>query len=126
MTANIDITYFSAYTVLIRGCSLPGKLVLQYLESVKRLVSSGRWAFIPRKKNLDSLALYGLTVQDAKQEILSLDSSDYERGPEPDYSYSGDIWIFKRCIDGTDFYIKLKIDMANDGMEIVKCLSFHD
>ncbi len=105
---------------------MPGKLVLQYLEKVKGLVSSGRWSFIPRKKNIDSLASYGLTLQDAKEEILSLNSSDYKRGPEADYSYSGDVWIFKRSIGGTDFYIKLKIDTANDGLEIVKCLSFHD
>ena len=29
-------------------------------------------------------------------------------------------------VKGVSFYIKLKIDVANDGTEILKCLSFHE
>lgn len=46
---------------------MPGKLILQYIAKVKKLVSAGFWV-----------------------------------------------------------YIKLKIDIANDGTEILKCLSFHE
>ena len=105
---------------------MSGKLILQYLVKVKELVSSGSWTLIPRKKNLDSLSNYGITIQEVKNELLSLEVKDYEKGPEFDYSYSGDIWIFKRFVADQDFYIKLKIDIANDGTEILKCLSFHD
>ena len=105
---------------------MPGNLILQYIAKVKKLVSSGLWTLVPRKKNLDSLSNLGLTIQDVKNELLSLELKDYQRGPEVDYSYSGDIWIFKRNIGNTQLYIKLKIDIANDGTEILKCLSFHE
>ena len=105
---------------------MPGKLVLQYLVRAKRLVSDGYWTLIPRKKNLDSLSNLGLSAKDVKTALLSLEAKDYERGPELDYSHSGDVWIFKKSVLDTDFYIKLKIDVANDGTEILKCLSFHE
>ena len=105
---------------------MPGQFILQYLIKVKELVSSGHWTLIPRKKNLDSLSEKGLTIGDVKAELLSLGLVDYEKGPEVEDSYSGDIWIFKRIINGVSFYIKLKIDVANDGTEILKCLSFHE
>ncbi len=105
---------------------MPGKLILQYIAKVKKLVSSGLWVLVPRKKNLDTLSNLGLTILDVKNELLSLEFNDYQRGPEVDYSYSGDIWIFKRNIGTVQLYIKLKIDIANDGTEILKCLSFHE
>ena len=37
----------------------------------------------------------------------------------------GDIWEFKKNIDGKEFYIKLKIQNRN-GNDILKCLSFHE
>ena len=104
---------------------MPGKFILQYLLKVKELISLGCWTMIPRKKNIDSISDYGLTFTDVKNELLSLEVSDYESGPEQDYSYSGEIWVFKRNICNRDFYIKLKIDVAKDGTEILKCLSFH-
>ena len=105
---------------------MPGKLILQYLARIKNLISAGKWTLIPRKKNLDSLSNNGLTIQDVKNELLSLSLSDYQNGPVPDYSYSGDVWIFERHINGTAYYIKLKIDITKDGVEILKCLSFHE
>lgn len=78
------------------------------------------------KKNLDSLSNIGLTVQDVKKELLSLEMRDYKSGPELDYSYSGEVWIFSRVVGNAEFYIKLKIDVANDGTQILKCLSFHN
>ena len=105
---------------------MPGKLILQYIAKVKKLVASGFWVLVPRKKNMDSISNLGLTIQDVKNELLSLEFKDYQSGPEGDYSYSGDIWIFKRKLGTTELYIKLKIDIANDGTEILKCLSFHE
>ena len=105
---------------------MPGKIILQFLLKVKQLVSAGRWAFVPRKKNLETLSNMGFTVKEVKDEILSLDLLDYQKGPEPDYSCSGDVWVFKRRIEGKELYIKLKIDIANDGYEALKCISFHD
>lgn len=36
----------------------------------------------------------------------------------------GDIWEFKKMVDGTQFYVKVKIVQEN-GENILKCLGFH-
>ena len=43
-----------------------------FLHEAKKLVSEGRYDFVPRRKNMQSLARYGLTITDAKSEILGL------------------------------------------------------
>jgi len=101
--------------------------VSTYLSKVKSLVSAGQYDFVPRRINLMSLAKAGLSLQNAKSEILSLVSSEYFSGPEhdDDPNRPGNIWVFKKDINGTLFYIKIKIANEN-GADIVKCLSFHD
>ncbi|WP_278279626.1 hypothetical protein [Youngiibacter fragilis] len=42
------------------------------MEKSKILVSAGRFEFIPRRKNMQVLAKIGLTIIDAKEEILEL------------------------------------------------------
>lgn len=101
--------------------------IVSFLSHAKELVSTGRYAFIPRRKNMQSLAQYGLTVADAKDEILDLVDTDYYKGPKKDFDLDrpGDIWEFKKDIDGTTFYIKLKIDKTDD-RSILKCIGFHE
>lgn len=94
------------------------------LEKAKLLISSGNYDFVPRRKNLLSLSAYGMTVLDAKSELLSVEVSDYYKGPKKDFDRPGEIWEFKRNINGIIFYIKIKID-NEDGKEILKCLGFH-
>ena len=67
-----------------------------------------------------------MTIVDAKDEILSLKAKDYYKGPKQDFDVSqpGDIWEFKKQIEGKQFYIKLKIQIQEDET-ILKCLSFH-
>lgn len=55
-----------------------------YLAKIKKLISIGKYDFVARKKNLLALARYGLTVKDAKEEILALVVSDYYKGPKQD------------------------------------------
>ncbi|MBR5948094.1 MAG: type II toxin-antitoxin system MqsR family toxin [Clostridia bacterium] len=101
--------------------------IAAYLSNVKRLVSTGAFQLIPRKKNLQDLARYGLTIDDAKDEILGLTVVDYYKGPKQDFDPNrpGDIWEFKKNVDGIPFYIKVKI--ANEGGSVVlKCLGFHE
>lgn len=43
-----------------------------FLHEAKKLVSEGRYDFVPRRKNMQSLARYGLTIIDAKSEILGI------------------------------------------------------
>ena len=81
----------------------------------------------PRRKNMQALAQHGLTISDAKDEIFSLVVGDYYKGPKQDLDplRPGDIWEFKKNIDGRQFYIKVKIVQVN-GEDIVKCLGFHE
>jgi hypothetical protein len=98
-----------------------------FLEKAKRLVSIGKYDFVPRRKNMQALAQYGLTIADAKAEILGLVVSDYYKGPKQDFDLNrpGDIWEFKKDIDGIKFYVKVKITQEN-GEDILKCLGFHE
>lgn len=101
--------------------------IVAYLIRVKQLLSAGKYDFVPRRKNLQSLAEHGLTIMDAKYEIFELTISDYYKGPKQDLDRSrpGEIWEFKKNVDGTGFYIKLKIVFEN-GEDILKCLGFHE
>lgn len=98
-----------------------------FLREFKALIIAGKLSFIPRRKNLVSLAYYGLTIPDVKDILLELTTSDYYKGPKQDFDRNrpGDIWEFKRKVDETRFYIKLKIDQ-NGNQKMAKCLAFHE
>lgn len=100
--------------------------IVKYLEKVKNLILAGKYDFVPRRKNMQSLAQYGLTIMDAKDEIIGLVAGDYYKGPKPDFDPNrpGDIWEFKKNINGICFYIKVKITNEN-GEDILKCIGFH-
>ena len=76
---------------------------------------------------MQALAQHGLTILDAKNEILELGAGDYYKGPKQDFDPNrpGDIWEFKKEIDGICFYIKVKIIREN-GEDILKCMGFHE
>lgn len=101
--------------------------ITDFLAKVKNLLSAGKYDFVPRRKNMQALAQHGLTITDAKNEILGLMISDYYKGPKQDLDSNrlGDIWEFKKNIDGMKFYVKVKIVQEN-GEDILKCLGFHE
>ena len=101
--------------------------IATYLTEVKRLLSGGKYDFVPRRKNMQALAQHGLTIADAKNEILGLVVGDYYKGPKRDFDPNRpeDIWEFKKNIDGMQFYVKVKIVQEN-GEDILKCLAFHE
>ena len=99
--------------------------IIIFLESAKKLISIGKYDFVPRRKNMQALAKHGLTIADAKAEILGLVIDDYYKGPKQDFDRPGVIWEFKKNVDGMRFYIKIKIVQEN-GENILKCLGFHD
>lgn len=101
--------------------------IASYLTEVKKLLSAGKYVFVPRRKNMQALAQHGLTIADAKNEILGLVVGDYYKGPKQDFDLNrpGDIWEFKKHIDGMQFYVKVKIVQEN-GADILKCLAFHE
>lgn len=51
--------------------------IATYLTNVKKLLSAGKYVFVPRRKNMQALARHGLTITDAKEEILGLAVCDY-------------------------------------------------
>lgn len=101
--------------------------IAAYLNRVKRLLSVGKYDFVPRRKNMQALAQHGLSIIDAKKEILSLVVDDYYKGPKQDFDINcpGDIWEFKKNVDGIPFYVKVKIVQEN-GEDILKCIGFHE
>ena len=101
--------------------------IAEFLEEVKKLISAGKYDFVPRRKNMQALAQHGLTIADAKEEILDLVTGDYYKGPKADFDSNrpGDLWEFKKNIDGVQFYVKVKIVQEN-GQKILKCLGFHE
>ena len=104
-----------------------GSDIASYLTEVKRLLSAGKYDFVPRRKNMQTLAQHGLTIADAKNEILGLVVGDYYKGPKQDFDPKrpGDIWEFKKQIDGMKFYVTVKI-VQDNGEDILKCLAFHE
>lgn len=96
-----------------------------FLTKAKKLISTGHYDFVPRRKNMQTLARYGLTPLDAKNEILALMTEDYYKGPKQDFDRPGEIWEFKKKIGTISFYVKLKIIQVN-GEDILRCLSFHE
>lgn len=76
---------------------------------------------------MQSLARYGLTIIDAKNEIIDLVVGDYYKGPKQDLDLNrpGEIWEFKKNVDGIIFYVKVKI-VTENGEEILKCIGFHE
>ena len=101
--------------------------VIAFLERMKRLISNGKYDFVPRRKNMQALARHGLTISDAKNEILGLVVGNYYKGPKQDFNPNrpGDIWEFKKEVDGICFYVKVKITQEN-GEDILKCMGFHE
>ena len=99
--------------------------IRSFLENAKRLIPAHKFDFLPRRKNIQSLARHGLTIRDAKDELLELTISNYYKGPKRDFDRPGDIWEFKKDINGILFYIRIKI-VVEDDTEVLKCIGFHD
>lgn len=100
--------------------------IVAFLSEAKHLISIGSFDFVPRRKNMRDLANLGITVQDAKNDIFSLQVRHYYSGPEADHDSSrqGNIWVFKKRDYNEIIYIKLKIVRENN-RNVLKCLSFH-
>jgi hypothetical protein len=86
-------------------------------------LSQNAFTFAERKKSLDTMARLGITVQQAKEEILRLTPQDYYRGPMPDRGpKGGEYWEFGKTMCGEQVFIKLKADVEHS---VAICFSFH-
>jgi hypothetical protein len=96
-----------------------------FLNRAKKALKNG-FDFVPRKKNVNFLAKYGLNVKTLKHAIANLKEDDYKKGPLEDKDKKGELWVFRIVFEGIDnVYIKLKVYEV-EGKEYLKCLSFHD
>lgn len=95
------------------------------LSDMKNALKQNKVSFVPRNKNMATLAALGFLVSDVKDELMDLSYSDYISGPEEDRDRpnSDCLWIFKRRINGQVIYIKYKVEYQTDGK--VKVISFH-
>ena len=104
--------------------------VREFLQSVKWAIQKSYkgqrgWIFsTASENNLKTLAKLEMTIDDVKKEILSLSVMEYCAGPLKDPKIRGDVWIFKKVIQGEDIYVKLKLWGDKRDLE-VRVLSFH-
>ena len=93
-----------------------------FLMLFKKL-SQSDFTFAEREKSLDTMARLGITIPQAKEEILGLTPQDYYRGPIPDTGpKGGEYWEFGKTICGEQVFIKLKADTEHN---VAICFSFH-
>ena len=89
-----------------------------------KAAASRRFVFASRKKNLDTLALLGLSLADAKERVLGLTPDDYVSGPSPDDKRHGDeVWVFGLDIEKREIYVKVCV--INEP-QLCTCISFHE
>ena len=104
----------------IRSFLLEVKLIIQ-----KSSQDSWRWTFSRhRDKNIGTLTDLEMSLEDVKNEILSLSVLDYCSGPDKDPEILGDVWTFGKTIRGKEVYIKLKL-WGDHRDRMVRVLSFH-
>lgn len=98
------------------------------LTKIKKLVKQGKRKFLIRKDRnyLDDLLELGISVEEAWNQILTLNCNLYYFDSKASYRNNKDTLIFKKQINNIKTYIKLKIEIDEEGNEeIVLCLSFH-
>lgn len=104
--------------------------VKEFLKSVKWAIQKSNkgqrgWIFsTANEKNLKTLTKLEMTIEGVRKEILALSVIDYCAGPLKDPKIEGDVWIFRRVIQGEEIYIKLKSWGDSRDLE-VRVLSFH-
>jgi hypothetical protein len=100
-------------------------LIQIFLRDFKN-AAKDNFDFSRRRKNMDTLMQFGLTVQDCKEIIISLVVEDCCKRPEDDRDEAkgGLVWFFGKNISDCEIYIKLKlVDLGEK--KLAKCLSFH-
>ena len=82
------------------------------------------FSFYAREESRDTIARLGITIPQAKKEILALTYEDYYRGPiqDTDPKKRGEYWEFGKTICGQEIFIKLKTVSKHSA---AVCFSFH-
>ena len=100
----------------------PYHQVVLFLHLMKECAGR-RFILVPRKENLDALARLGISLLDAKEQVLGLLPCDYVSGPEADFDRPRqEVWVFGLTINTTDVYVKLTVILEP---QRCVCISFH-
>lgn len=98
--------------------------VQAFLDEAKQLVEAGRFDLVLRKETREAMTFLGyMSKSEVACVISQLTVNDYVEGPVPDDdpNRSGEVWVFGPLVEGTQFYVKVKIRKLPE----VVCLSFH-
>lgn len=72
-----------------------------------KTAAASQFVLIRRKKNLDTLAMLGIGLAEAKERVLGLVPEDYVSGPNPDDKRLGDeVWVFGLSVERQEIYVK--------------------
>ena len=86
----------------------------EFLKTLRNFASVPNGIIFPdREKNQCSLAKYGISIKEQIEIIKNLTIKDYYGGPDEENNKkypAGDVWVFKKIIRKTIFYIKLKLE----------------
>ena len=95
-----------------------------FLHQVKLFVEKHGFILVSREQNMSFMAERGMTMDDLKRVILSLEPKDMFDGPEPDrdprYSEKWTVAEFSPEHEGETLYLKLSV---RTDVERCKCLS---
>ena len=95
-----------------------------FLHQVKAFVNKNGFILVPREQNRMFMAERGMTMDDLRQVVLTLEPKDMFDGPEPDrdlrYSEKWTVAEFSPAYCGETLYLKLSIRVD---VERCKCLS---
>lgn len=104
----------------VRSFLMGVKLAIQ-----KSYEDSSTFVLSTRDKNTSTIARLELTIDDIKEEIMSLSLLDYCDGPCQDPKIKGDVWIFGKAVHDEELYIKLKLS-GDSRLRQLRILSFHE
>lgn len=102
----------------------PRHIINDFLDEVKGLIRQGRFDMVIGSDEEDAMIALGLSSQwDVAEYIEALEVEDYAEGPKPDDNplFGGYVWVFGPEIEGSQFYVKLKVRDCRE----VFCMSFH-
>jgi len=96
--------------------------VCDYLKGFKaQMVAQGGLHLAHRKRNLDSLALLGLTIADLESVVLDLTEENYSEGPKHARGVDlAGVWFITDFENGRRVYVELILDAHS-----AKCVSMH-
>ena len=109
------------------GNDISEQEVKLYLIRIKQAIFKGKYRFVNRNKNLESLRKTSLLPAQVKDYIMQLTYLDYFNGPEAERNnqYPAGEYMFFGCeINQHEFFIKIKIETQNNNDYCV-CLSYH-